>query len=95
MSEKITDWDSAELLTTPEHITAYLEAALEENDPAFFVHALGIVARARGMTQLAKDAGVSREGLYKTLSEDGNPSFMTVAKVMQSLGLRLAAAPTM
>lgn len=73
----------------------YLDACLEEagDDPAFITHALGVVARARGMTQLARDTGMTREGLYKALSEEGNPSFATVLKVMRALGIRLHAVP--
>ena len=69
----------------------YLEACLEEGDPALVVAALGDIARARGMTQLARDTGLTREGLYKALSADGNPSFATVMKVMNALGFTLRA----
>lgn len=84
-------WDSAEHLKTEEDILLYLEACLEEagDDPAFITHALGIVARARGMSKLARDTGMTREGLYKALSESGNPSFATIYKVARALGLRL------
>lgn len=84
-------WDSAEYLKTEEDIRLYLEACLEEagDDPAFIVHALGVVARARNMSQLAKDTGLTREGLYKALSSEGNPTFATVAKVAKALGLKL------
>ena len=89
-------WDSAAELDTDEDIRDYIEAALEENDPAFFAHALGIVARARGMTDIAKKSGLSRESLYKALSSEGNPSFDTIMKVMKALDLELhvgAATP--
>ena len=69
----------------------YLEACLEENDPALITHALGVIARARGMTQLAKDTGISREGLYKALSAEGNPEFATILKVTRALGIKLHA----
>ena len=88
MAEKFSRWDSAEYLKTDEDIAQYLEAALEEDDPAFFAQALGVVARARGMTQVAKDAGVTREGLYKALSLDGNAEFATIYKVARALGVR-------
>jgi probable addiction module antidote protein len=83
-------YDSAELLDTPEAVAAYLEAALETGDGAFITRAFGVIARARGMTQIAKDAGLSRESLYRALGENGNPEFSTVLKVAKALGLRLA-----
>ena len=86
-------FDVAEHLRTPKEMAAYLAAWLEEapDDVAGLARALGDVARAKGMTQVAKAAGLSRESLYKALSEDGNPSFATVTKVMRALGVRLAA----
>ena len=90
---KTTVWDAAEYLKSDEDITAYLEAAFEDGDPALIAAALGDVARARGMTQIAREAGVGRESLYKALSKDGNPEFSTVLKVMTALGLRLTATP--
>ncbi|WP_462325931.1 addiction module antidote protein [Desulfoplanes sp.] len=86
-----TRWDSAEFLETDEDIQLYLEACIEESgdDPAFIVHALGVIARARNMSQLARDTGLTREGLYKALSPDGNPTFATVAKVAKALGLQI------
>lgn len=93
---KLSRWDSAEYLETEEDIAAYLEAALEivqeENDPAFFVKALGVIARARGMSQMARDTGISRDGLYKALSDEGNPSFGTILRVTRALGLQLHVA---
>jgi len=88
---KLRKWDSAEHLKSDEDIIAYLEACMEEagDDAAFIAKALGNVARAHGMTQLAKDTGVGRESLYKALSGAGNPSFGTILKVMHALGLRL------
>jgi len=83
-------WDTAEQLDTPEEIAAYLEAAFEEGDPAFFTHALGIVARAAGMSKIAADAGVTREALYKALSVSGDPRLSTLLGVFKALGLRLA-----
>lgn len=92
---KTTPYDSAEYLKTEEDIAAYFAACLEEagDDAAFLATALGTIARARGMTQLAKDTGLGRESLYKALSGKGNPSFATILKVMNALGLRLAAQP--
>ncbi|WP_449426761.1 addiction module antidote protein [Rhodanobacter umsongensis] len=91
--DKITTrpWDSAEHLKTDEDIAAYLDACLEEagDDPAFIAEALGTVARARGMSQLARDTGLAREALYRALSPTGNPSFGTVLKVIKALGLKL------
>jgi probable addiction module antidote protein len=84
-------WDSSEHLKTDADIQAYLDACLEEaaDDPAFILHALGIIARSKNMSQLARDTGLTREGLYKALSEDGNPSFATIAKVTKALGFKL------
>lgn len=92
MALKTTPWDSADYLKTEADRTAYLEACLEEApaDPAFIAHALGAVARSRNMSQLACDTGLTREGLYKALSDGGNPSFGTVLKVVNALGYRLA-----
>lgn len=90
---KTRPWDAARHLETEEDIVAYLEAALEEDDAALFAAALGDVARAKGMTQIAREAGLGRESLYKALSADGNPEFATVLKVLRSLGLKLHATP--
>ena len=88
-------YDSADYLKTEDDIAAYLEAVMAEagDDPATIAHALGVVARARNMSQLARDTGMSREGLYKALSGEGNPSFATVMKVAHALGLRLSIRP--
>lgn len=95
MTLPTTHWDSAEYLKSDEDVRLYLEACLEEagDDPVFIVHALGVIARARNMSQLARDTGLTREGLYKALSSEGNPSFSTVAKVARALGLRLTLQP--
>jgi probable addiction module antidote protein len=90
MAVKTTRFDSAEYLDSAEAISAYLEEALETDDPAFITQALGTVARARGMGQIAKETGLSRESLYKALSAEGNPEFSTVIRVMQALGLRFS-----
>ena len=84
-------WDVAEHLETVEDMAAYLEAALEEGDPALVAAALGDIARAKGMAQIAQETGLGRESLYKALSPEGNPEFATVLKVVRALGLRLSA----
>jgi probable addiction module antidote protein len=88
-----TRYDVAEHLRTPEEMAAYLEAALEEapGDAAFIAKALGDIARARGMAQVARDAGLSRESLYKALSGERSPGFDTILKVIDALGLKLQA----
>lgn len=90
---KLKKWDSAEHLETEDDMVEYLNACLDEaeGDPAFILHALGVIARARGMSQLARDTGISREGLYKALSEKGNPEFATIMKVILALGIKLHA----
>ncbi|HKN08560.1 MAG TPA: addiction module antidote protein [Pseudomonadota bacterium] len=89
---KTIPWDSAAHLQTDQDIAHYLEAVFEDGDPALMVAALGDVARAKGMSQIAKNAGLGRESLYKALSSDGNPEFATVLKVMRALGLKLRVA---
>ena len=95
MSKKIstTRYDVAEHLQTPEEMAAYLEVCLEEadGDAAFIAKALGDIARAVGMTQVARDAGLSRESLYKALSGERSPDFDTILKVIGALGLKLHA----
>jgi probable addiction module antidote protein len=88
-----TRYDVAEHLRTPKEMAAYLEACLEEagGDAAFIAKALGDIARAKGMSQVARDAGLSRESLYKALSGGRTPSFDTILKVIQALGLKLHA----
>ena len=89
--EKFARYDVVDYLKSEEDMAGYLDACIEEagDDAAFIAAALGDIARARGMAQLAKDTGISREGLYKALSADGNPSLATVLKVVNALGLRL------
>jgi probable addiction module antidote protein len=82
-------FDAAEHIKTPEDIAAFLEAAAEENDPAFMTEAIGIVARAIGMNEIAKQAGVTVNSLYKSLSENGNPSFSTVMRVLTALNIKV------
>ena len=93
MQTNTTRYDVAEHLRTPEEMAAYLEACMEDadGDAAFIAKALGDIARAKGMTQVARDAGLSRESLYKALSGDRAPGFDTILKVMGALGLKLHA----
>jgi probable addiction module antidote protein len=95
MPIQTTRWDSAQHLKTEEDIQLYLDACLEEadGDPALIIHAFNVVARSKNMSQLARETGLSREGLYKALSPEGNPSFDTVAKVARALGLKLTVQP--
>ena len=94
MKTTTTLYDVAEHLRTPEEMAAYLEACIEEadGDAAFIAKALGDIARAQGMTQVARDSGLSRESLYKALSGERSPSFRTILKVVTALGLKLSAS---
>jgi probable addiction module antidote protein len=89
---KTIPWDPAAYLKTDEDIAHYLEAVFEDGEPALVAAALGDIARAKGMSQIAQAAGLGRESLYKSLSPDGNPEFATVLKVMRALGLKLKVA---
>ncbi len=91
---KTVPFDPAEYLTTPRALAIYMSEALETGDPAYIMHALGVVARAKGMAEIARRTGLGRESLYKALREDGNPAFDTVIKVMRALGLSMAAKPS-
>ncbi|WP_417703716.1 addiction module antidote protein [Rheinheimera aquimaris] len=95
MSIKLQDYDVAEHLRTPEEMAAYLEASIAEcdGDASFVAKALGDIARAKGMTELARDTGLGRESLYKALSADGNPQLSTVLKVAKALGLEFSVKP--
>ena len=84
-------WDPARHLKSEKDMAAYLEAALHDGDPALIAAALGDIARAKGMAQIARSAGLGRESLYKALSPAGNPEFATILKVVKALGLRLRA----
>ena len=86
---KTTVWDPSKYLSSPRSIVAYLEAAFEDGDPALIAAALGDVARAQGMSQLASQAGVTREALYKALSPSGDPRLSTFVGVMKALGIRI------
>ncbi len=90
---RTTKFDVTEYLDSDEAISAYISEALAIGDPSFIADAIGVVARARGMTQIAKLAGLSRESLYKALSEHGNPELSTLLKVVKALGLELNASP--
>lgn len=94
MGIKLNKWDAVDHLKSAEEMSLYLEACFEEDpgDGSLIRAALGDIARARGMAQLARDTGLTREGLYKALSPEGNPEFSTVVKVIHALGLRLYAA---
>lgn len=94
VKSKTKPYDAAEYLETEEDMAAYLQAALDEGDAALIIHALGNIARARGMSQIARKTGLRRESLYKALSPEGNPEFATVLKVVQALGIELHAEPT-
>jgi probable addiction module antidote protein len=97
MAGKLTlkKWDSAAYLKTEADVARYWQACLEEgrDDPSFITAALGNIARARGMTRVARKTGLTREGLYKALSPGGNPEFGTVMKVIRALGLEVRGAP--
>ena len=91
MALETTKFDIQDFLKTPEDRAAYIEAALEDGDVSFITHALGDVARAVGMSDVAKEAGITREGLYKALSDKGDPRLSTLLGVMRALGLQLSA----
>jgi len=91
MGMKTMPWDPADFLETDEDMALYLEAALEENDASLVAMVLGDIARAKGMTEIARKTGLGRESLYKALSPEGNPEFATVIKVVRALGLSLHA----
>ncbi|MGJ4933691.1 addiction module antidote protein [Bradyrhizobium oligotrophicum] len=90
---KLKKFDAAEHLGTPAARAEYLNLVLADGDPAEVRDALNLVARAQGMSQVAKAAGVTREGLYKTLGENGNPEFATVLRIINAMGIRLTAEP--
>jgi probable addiction module antidote protein len=91
MTEKLTTYDPAEDLTSDRAIADFMTGAFETNDPGFIAHALGVVARAKGMTQIARQTGLSREQLYRSFSEGGNPTLRTTLAVMKALGIELTA----
>lgn len=89
----VSKWDAADYIETKDDVFEYLAAAIEENNPEFLISALGDIARSKGMTRLSRELNLDRKGLYKAFSPDGNPSFLTVAKVAHSLGYRIALVP--
>jgi probable addiction module antidote protein len=95
MATRVRDYDVADHLRTPEEMAAYLEACIAESDgdASFVVKALGDIARAKGMSQIARETGLGRESLYKALSADGNPHFDTIVKVAKALGLEISVRP--
>lgn len=93
MTETFTDFDPAQYLTNPEAIAEFMTDALETGDAAYIAKAMGVVARAKGMTELAKETGLSREQLYRSFSEQGNPTLKTMLAVMRALGVDMAARP--
>lgn len=94
MGEKLTTFDPAELLTSDEAIAAFMADAFEAGDAGYIAHALGVVARARGMSEIAKETGLSREQLYRSFSDRGNPTLKTTLAVMRALGIELTAKTT-
>ncbi|WP_116116008.1 addiction module antidote protein [Austwickia chelonae] len=93
MAVTISRWDASDYLETTEDMLAYLDEAARSGDPALLQAALGDIAKAKGMTEIARAASVGRESLYKSLSTTGNPSFQTVAKVIDALGGQLTVTP--
>lgn len=93
MTLNLNKFDAAEYLDTDEGISIFMEEAFKTNDPAYIAHALGVVARAKGMTDIANKSGVARERLYKAFSKDGNPTLKTMLAVMNALGLDLTSKP--
>ncbi len=90
---ELPEFDAAEYLNSEEDVAAYLTTVLEENDPALLAAALGDIARSRGMTQIAKDSGITREALYKALRPGSAPRFDTISRVCAAIGVRLVAQP--
>ena len=90
----LPEFDMAEHLDSDQAIAEYLTIVLEENDPAEFAHALGTIARARGMTEVARASGLTREALYKALRPSSHPRFDTIMKVVQAMGLQISVQPT-
>ena len=93
MTIKTKPFDEAEYLETDDDIAGYMTEAFATGDKALITHALGVIARARGMTRVAQETGLSRESLYRALSAEGNPEFATVLRILQAIGLRLTAEP--
>ena len=94
LQEKLTAFDPAEALSDDESITVFMAEAFETGDAGYIAHALGVVARARGMTEIARETGLSREQLYRSFSESGNPTLKTTLAVMKALKVQMAAVPS-
>ena len=94
MSKALSKFDAAATLRDSEAIAEYMAAAFETQDPSYISHALGVVARAKGMSEIARDSGLSREHLYRSFSEDGNPTLKSILAVMDALGVQLTASAT-
>jgi probable addiction module antidote protein len=93
MTETFTEFDPAQYLTNPEAIAEFMSDALETGDAAYIAKAMGVVARAKGMTELARETGLSREQLYRSFSEHGNPTLKTLLAVMNALGIEMTVRP--
>lgn len=93
MAGRLTNFDPAEALSSDEAIAAFMADAFSSGDAGCVAHALGVVARAKGMTQIARETGLSREQLYRSFSENGNPTLKTTIAVMNALGVALTARP--
>ena len=93
MTEKLYDWDAAEYLDGPEAISMFMADAMETGDAAYIAKALGVVARAHGMTQIARKTGLSREQLYRSFSDKGNPTLKTTLAVMRALDVDMTVRP--
>jgi probable addiction module antidote protein len=93
MSEKITPYDPAEYLDSEESVAAFMEDAFASGDAGFIAHALGVVARARGMTEIARESGLTREHLYKSFSENGNPTLKTLLALLNALKITVHCSP--
>ena len=93
MTEKLYDWDAAEYLDSPEAISMFMADAMETGDAAYIAKALGVVARAHGMTQIARKTGLSREQLYRSFSDKGNPTLKTTLAVMRALDVDMTVRP--
>src|SRR5688572_16884608 len=93
MAEKLTSFDPAEALTSDDAVAVFMAEAFASEDAGYIAHALGVVARAKGMAQIAKETGLSREQLYRSFSENGNPTLKSTIAVMKALGVELSARP--
>lgn len=92
-TERLHDFDAIDFLDSEEDVAEYLAVALETNDPSYIAHALGVVARAKGMARIAEESGLSREQLYRSFSSEGNPTLRSMLAILPALGVRLSATP--